>query len=169
MGCLNHCSVLHSSLEDQEFLRSQGLWVNWGFIWNHLVFRHVGNVLKCISVPWSGMLSEFSLLSFGDWDIFPVCEEFMINSAFPNLYLEMRIVEPLKYVFPKSSVYFLRNCNVCFMFIFLTDFILLKITVINSFLIFQLVYDSPSWVWVISINGHANCKSSVFGPEGPVN
>ena len=80
------------------------------------------------------MLSEFTLLSFGDWDIFPICEEFMINSAFPNLYLEMCIVELIsKYVFLKSSVYFLRNHNVCYTFIFLTNFILLKITVINSF------------------------------------
>lgn len=135
MGCLNHCWVLHSSLEDQEFLGSQGLLVKLRFYLKPIWFSDMlGMFLKCISVPWSGMLSEFSLLSFGDWDIFPVCEEFMINSAFPNLYLEMCIVGLIsKYVFLKSSVCFLRNCNVCFTFIFLTDFILLKITVINSF------------------------------------
>lgn len=34
---------------------------------------------------------------------------------------------------PQELCVFLRNRNVCFTFIFLTDFILLKITVINSF------------------------------------
>ena len=108
MGCLNHCSVLHSSLEDQEFLGSQGLLVKLRFYLKPIWFSDMlGMFLKCISVPWSGMLIEFSLLSFGDWDIFPVYEEFMINSAFPNLYLEMCIVELIsKYVFLKSSVYF---------------------------------------------------------------
>lgn len=108
MGCLNHCSVLHSSLEDQEFLRSQGLLVKLRFHLKPIWFSDMlGMFLKCISVPWSGMLSEFSLLSFGDWDIFSSMWEFMINSAFPNLYLEMCIVELIsKYVFLKSSVYF---------------------------------------------------------------
>lgn len=72
MGCLNHCSVLQGSLGDQEFLGSQGLLVKLRFYLKPIWFSDMlGMFLKCMSVPWSGMLSEFTLLSFGDWDIYP--------------------------------------------------------------------------------------------------
>lgn len=91
MECLNHCSVLCSNLEELECLGSWAFLVKLRFYLQLILFSDMLEMFPKAGVClWLGMLSEFALLSFSDGDIFSVCQGFMINSSFPDLYREGR-------------------------------------------------------------------------------